>query len=256
VSDQVVDPFVAQLASAGCIAAEEELAELRVACIDDVHLATLVARRCAGAPLAWLVGTSAVCGLRVRVAPRVYVPRPHTELLAEAAVERMTPSGRAIDLCTGSGAIAATLIDRRPSATVVATDLDPVACTCARSNGVTTFDGDLYEGVDPAWHGTVDVVVGVLPYVPHDELDYLPRDVIDHEPRLALDGGDAGLAVVARAIAQAPTWLRDGGTLLLELGGRQAALVEPLLDAAGMTLERVITDEDDDPRGVLATKRA
>jgi release factor glutamine methyltransferase len=85
----------------------------------------------------WIVGGAAFAGLRVRVDVGVYVPRPHTEALALRAVEPLPADGTAVDLCTGSGAVVAVLADRRPGATILATDVDERAVACARATAST-----------------------------------------------------------------------------------------------------------------------
>ncbi len=242
-----------RLATAGCVAPEEEASELASASDgDDQLLAALVERRSTGEPLAWITGTAEFCGRVVAVLPGVYVPRWQSEPLAERAAELLPSGGRAIDLGTGSGAIALVLLDRRPTALVLGTERDPVAASCARQNGVAVVEGDLFEGIPEPWKGTVDVIVAVLPYVPTDELGYLPRDVRDFEPRTALDGGDDGLVVVRRAVTEARPWLRPGGYLLLEIGGAQPAALVPTLEEAPFGAIRVIRDADGDVRGVEA----
>ncbi|HEX6387794.1 MAG TPA: methyltransferase, partial [Solirubrobacteraceae bacterium] len=153
----------------------------------------------------------------MRVDPGVYVPRWHSEQLAERAAARLPADGVAIDLCTGSGAIAKLLMTRRPGARVVATDVDGRAVACARANGVEAYEGDLFA---PLPAGLVaDVVVGVVPYVPTAELGLLQRDTFTFETTLGYEGGADGTDVLRRVITEAP--LRPGGALLLELGGDQ-----------------------------------
>jgi release factor glutamine methyltransferase len=242
-----------RLAAAGFVAPEEEAAELAAAARgDDEMLAGLVERRSTGEPIAWITGTTKFCGLSIVIAPSVFVPRWQSEPLAERAAELLPPDGRAIDLGTGSGAIASVLLDRRPGASVLGTERDPVAARCARSNGVTVVEGDLFHGVPVSWKGTVDVVVAVLPYVPTYELAYLPRDVRAFEPTTALDGGDDGLVVVRRAVSEAREWLRVGAHVLAEVGGDQPDALLPILHAAHFGAIRVIRDADGDPRGVEA----
>lgn len=248
------DDVVARLAAGGFIAAEEEAAELRAAAGDDAAaLEALLARRLTGEPLAWITGAVGFCGLSVRVAPGVYVPRWHTELLARRAAELLPKDGVAVELCTGCGAIAAVLRDARPGARVVATDLDPAAVACAASNGVDARAGDLYEPLPAELRGRVDVVVAVVPYVPTGELGLLQRDTFTFESRVPYDGGADGTSVLRRAVAEAPAWLRPGGTLLLELGGDLADRLRDPLAAAGFAPPRVLLDEDGDVRGVEAT---
>ena len=230
-----LDELRARLERAGFVAAEEEAAELLAAGGD---LEALVARRLTGEPLAWITGTAPFCGLWIRVDPGVYVPRWQTEALAWRAVERLPADGVAIDLCTGSGAIAKVLMTHRPGARVIASDVDERAVACARSNGVEAYEGDLFEGLP---HVVADVVVGVVPYVPTPDLPLLQRDTFTFETPLAYDGGPDGLDFVRRVIAEAPAFLRPGGALLLELGGDQAAAFDAV---------DVIVDEEGDVRGI------
>ena len=237
----------------GCLAAEEEAEELAAAARGgDEVLAALVERRTTREPLAWITGTAVFCGCSVAVTPGVFVPRWQSEPLAERAAELLPPDGRAIDLGTGSGAIACVLLDRRPGASVLGTERDPVAAQCARRNGVTVAEGDPFEAVPTSWKGTVDVIVAVLPYVPTDEIAYLPRDVLAFEPISALDGGDDGLVVVRRAVSEVREWLRDGGHVLFEIGGAQPDALIPMLETARFGTLRVMSDADGDPRGVEA----
>ena len=220
--------LTARLERAGFVAAEEEAAELLAAPGD---LEAMVARRLTGEPLAWITGTAPFCGLWIRVDPGVYVPRWQTEALAWRAVERLPADGVAIDLCTGSGAIAKVLMTHRPRARVIASDVDPNAVACARSNGVEAYEGDLFE---PLADVVADVIVGVVPYVPTPDLPLLQRDTFTFETPLAYDGGADGLDIVRRVVAEARAYL-PGGALLLELGGDQAAALggDPILDEEG-----------------------
>jgi release factor glutamine methyltransferase len=243
-----------RLAAAGFLSAREEAeALLRTAAGDEALLAALVERRLAGEPLAWIVGSAEFCGLRVRVDPGVYVPRPHTEALALRAAERLPEDGIAVDVCTGSGAVAAVLARRRPRATVIAADVDGAAVACARANGVDAREGDLYAPLPAELQGRVDVVTGVVPYVPTPELGSLQRDTFAFEPTLAYDGGPDGTAVLRRALTGAATVLRPGGAVLLELGGDQAALLAGDLDRLGLAIDAVLADDDGDVRGIEAT---
>jgi release factor glutamine methyltransferase len=244
---------VAALERAGCVAADEEAIEL-IASVDgdSGRLDALVARRSSGEPLAWLTGRVTFCDVEIVVDPGVYVPRPQSWPLAERAWECLPSGGVAVDLGTGSGAIAAAVARRRPDATVIGTEVDPLARRCAKRNGVTVVSGPLFDGLPLAMRGAVDVVVGVLPYVPSDQLQFLPRDVLAYEPRAALDGGEAGLKVLSAAVSESAKWLRDGGTLLLEVGGEQPTALGPVLSAAGFTAPRVLYDAEGDARGVEA----
>ena len=243
-----------RLAAAGFLSAREEAEELQArAGGDDRLLEELVERRFSGEPLAWIVGSAAFCGLRVRVDPGVYVPRPHTDALALRAVERLPAQGSAVDLCTGSGAVAAVLVDRRPAATVIATDVDERAVACARSNGVDARRGDLFDPLPAALRGRIDVVTAVVPYVPTAALAWLQRDTFAHESALAYDGGPDGTAILRRALEGGRAVLRPGGALLLELGGGQADVLAGDLARFGFGDVSVLADEDGDTRGIEAT---
>ncbi len=245
-----LDEIVSRLSAAGCVAAQEEAAELIAAAGDDAVLDALVSRRTTGEPLAWLVGSVHFCGIRVRVRPGVYVPRWQSEPLARRAAGLLPCQGVAVDLCTGAGAIACALQDAAPAAAVVATDADPIAVACARENGVNALLGDLDGPLPPTLLGRVDVMTSVVPYVPTDELSLLPRDVLAFEPRVALDGGAGGLRLLSSAVRLSTRWLRPGGWLLLELGGDQAATVADAMSAAGFERMAVLRDEDGDDRGI------
>src|SRR4051794_30380624 len=217
----------------GFVAAEEEAEELLAAAAGDkTRLDAMVERRLTGEPLAWITGTAPFCGLWIRVDPGVYVPRWQTEALARRAVECVPQDGTAIDLCTGSGAIATVLATHRPGARVIASDIDPRAVACARANGVEAYEGDLFA---PLPDVLADVIVGVVPYVPTPDLPLLQRDTFTFETPLAYDGGADGLDIVRRVVAEAPAFLRPGGVLLLEVGGDQAAAFDgtPILDEEG-----------------------
>jgi release factor glutamine methyltransferase len=247
--DSSHDELTERLADAGFVAAEEEAAELRARAAGDGELLeALVERRLTGEPLAWITGTTEFCGLTIRVDPGVYVPRWQTELLARRAVERLPADGTAIDLCTGAGAIAATLSAHRPAARVVASDLDERAVACARANGVEAYQGDLFAPLPDALQGRVDVVVGSVPYVPTPDLELLQRDTLTFESTLSYDGGADGADLLRRVIDEAPRFLRPGGALLLELGAGQP----DLLDLGGYRDVTVLHDEDGDVRGIEA----
>ena len=242
-----------RLRDAGCVAAGEEAGELIDAAGGDPDvLAGLVDRRSQGEPIAYLTGAVTFCGLRLFVAPGVYVPRWQSEPLARRAAGLLPSRGVAVDLCTGIGAIAAVMTSAVPTAVVLATEIDVDAATCARRNGVDVFEGFLDDPLPPAFERGVDVLTAVVPYVPTGALRLLPRDVLAFEPRLALDGGVDGTDYLVEAARRSVRWLRPGGWLLLELGGEQAGAMRPLLAELGFEGIDVMTDEDGDPRAVRA----
>jgi release factor glutamine methyltransferase len=243
-----------RLMRGGFVAADEEAEELLEAAAGDrARLEELVTRRETGEPLAWITGFVDFCGLRLAMHRDVYVPRWHTELVAERAAARLPHAGVAIDLCTGAGAVAATLRARRPGARVVGTDLDPNAVANAHANGVEAYVGDLFAPV-PGDLGPADVVVAVVPYVPRRALPLLQRDTFRFETALAYDGGEDGLDILLRVLEEAPARLRQDGALVLEVGGSQAGDLDGDIARLGYRDVKEITDEDGDLRGLELTR--
>ena len=241
------------LTEAGCISAGEEADELMQAAAGDPDvLDDLVSRRTNGEPIAWLTGAVTFCGVRLFVAPGVYVPRWQTEPLARRAVTLFPLAGVAVDLCTGVGAIAAVLAASVPKAHVLATEIDDNAVRCARRNGVEVFEGFLDDPLPRGLEHRVDLLTAVVPYVPTESLRLLPRDVQAFEPRPALDGGADGMDLLAEVARRSTRWLSPGGWLLLELGGDQAEPIGRLLHDVGFEGLDVMADEDGDPRAICA----
>jgi release factor glutamine methyltransferase len=198
-----------------------------------------------------VIGWAPFGRLRLRVGPGVFVPRPETEGLADRAAAHLRAAGAAgervaVDLCTGSGAIACFLAAEVPGARVVATELDPGALAWARVNtaahGVQLLAGDLDAPLPEELAGRVDVLCANVPYVPTRAIATMPRDVRDHEPRLALDGGPDGLDVLRRVAGRAGRWLAPGGFLLCEIGDDQGEAAARLLAAAGLAEVAVLPD--------------
>jgi len=247
----VAASVAARLAAAGCVAADEEADELLSAAPERATLESWIGRRENGEPLAWITGALRFCGQTLHVAPGVYVPRIQSEELARRAVELLPAGGRAVDFCTGAGAVAAHLSRQVPAATVIGVDVDVRAARCARRNGIRVVVADLDRplGRDRDF----DLVTAVAPYVPTGELRLLPADVQRYEPRVALDGGEDGLDLVRRIVAAATRLLHVGGWLLLELGGSQDCDLARPLAVAGFAPPDPWWDEHGDLRG-LATQ--
>ncbi len=192
------------------------------------RLEGLVVRRCQRVPLQHLTGSAGFRYLDVQVGPGVFVPRPETEVLVDVALQE--PFESAVDLCTGSAAIAISLATET-TARVIAVEVDPQALEWARRNAagqVRLLTADVCRD-DLSYLGPVDLVVSNPPYIP-DAM--VPRDpeVALHDPPLALYGGADGLDVVRCVVAQARRMLRPGGRVLLEHGEYQGAQVRALLD--------------------------
>jgi release factor glutamine methyltransferase len=196
------------------------------------HLA-LCRRRAGGEPLAYLVGHKEFFGLDLAVDARVLVPRPDTETLVEWALQVLPAEGSALDLGTGSGAIALALKANRPRARVEAVDTSEAALEVARANAARLALDVRF--VRAAWlagnEERYDLVASNPPYV-RDGDPHLAA--LRHEPLQALAAGRDGLDDLRSIVAQAPAHLRPGGWLLLEHGYDQAAAVRELLTGAGL----------------------
>lgn len=221
----------AALRAAGCVFAEDEAQLLVTAAATPLDLAAMVDRRIAGLPLEQVLGWAQFCGLRIGVAPGVFVPRRRTELLARQAAALTRRANRprpvVVDLCCGSGAVGAAIAAAAPGIELYATDIDPAAVRCAAANldaaGGAVREGDLYAALPAALRGRVDVLVANAPYVPTDAIGLMPPEARHYEPRVALDGGVDGLDVQRRIAAGASDWLAPSGHVLIETSDRQAA---------------------------------
>lgn len=258
------DPGVAaRLRAAGCVFAEDEAHLLLEAAATAADLERLVARRVAGEPLEQIVGWAEFAGLRIVVQRGVFVPRRRTELLvreAAALVRRSVVPGLApvvVELCCGSGAVAAALLDRLEAIEVHAVDIDPAAVRCARSNISDpghVYLGDLDGPLPDELRGRVDVLVANAPYVPTEAIRLMPPEARLHEPRVALDGGADGVDVQRRIAAAAPGWLAPGGHLLVETGREQVPRTTQALEANGFTA-RVVRSAELNATVVVGTRK-
>ncbi len=221
--------IVETLRAAGCVFAEDEAALIVSTAADAREVDRMVAQRVAGDPLEVVLGWAALGGLRFAVGPGVFIPRRRTELLVELG--RARPRGVVLDLCCGVGAVGAAI----GGTELHAVDLDPAAVELARRNvDGAVYQGDLYAPLPLSLRGRVDILAFVAPYVPTDEIALLPREARLYEPHTTLDGGDDGLAIVRRIVAEAPRWLAPAGLLLTEVSERQAPAVVELAEAAGL----------------------
>ena len=239
--------IAARLRAAGCVFAEDEVAVLEEAATSRTELERLVAERVDGRPLEQVVGWVDFDGLRIAIAPDVFVPRRRTELLARLAAQLLPDGGVLVELCCGSGAVAAAVVNRRPDAHVFAADFDDAAVRCAQVNLGTgrVVQGDLYDALPPSLLGAVNVLAANAPYVPSDEVALMPREARDHEPRLALDGGADGLEVQRRIALGAAQWLAPGGALVVETSRALASGSTAAFERGGLTCDLVRDDNLD-----------
>ena len=220
----------------------------------SIAFQSLVHRRQAGEPLAYLVGQAGFYGDVLTVTADVLVPRPETEDLVDWALEvlrdRVAP--KIADLGTGSGAIALALAGARPDAQIVAVDVSPAALSVAAGNrqqlgrnNVEFVCANWYEGWASA--ESLDVIVSNPPYIPAND-PHLVGDGVRFEPRLALtdeaDGLDAYRAIAAGALAR----LKPGGWLLVEHGHDQSEAIAQLFELAGLVNVMGRADLSGNPR--------
>ena len=222
-----------------------------------------VGERCRGKPLQYILGQQEFRGLLFEVSPAVFIPRPETEFVVEAALEHLAEGGVELaDVGTGSGCLAVSLAVALPRARVWATDLSEEALEVAGRNAarhgverkITFLQGDLLKPLIPRMgEGRLDAVVSNPPYVGPEELSGLQKEVRDWEPRLALVGEEGAPSLYARLLSQAHVRLKPGGVLIMEIGYSMQEAVCGLL-GGGWDLLGVTDDLNGIPRVVSARR--
>lgn len=210
----------------------------------EQQLKSLLARRLAGEPLAHITGRQNFMGLEFLAGTGALIPRRETELLAERAIElgRSMLQTRAsitiIDVCTGSGNVALALAATLPDARIFASDLSAEAIDLARQNAtalgladrVEFRTGDLLAPFGEAgFQGTVDLITCNPPYISTGKLSQMEQEIASFEPSLAFDGGPFGVRILQRLVNEAPLLLRQGASLVFEVGAGQAGPVSKRL---------------------------
>ncbi|MFS8036960.1 peptide chain release factor N(5)-glutamine methyltransferase [Xanthobacter sp. AM11] len=228
----------------GCPPAEMlAQADTPVAAAAEAAAWALVARRCAGEPVARIQGAKEFWSLDFRLSPETLVPRPDTETVVEEALARCPQRDaplRILDLGTGTGAILAALLVERPAATGVGIDRSEGAARTARDNlarlGVGARSAVLVGDWGTGVRGGFDLVVSNPPYIAAGHMAGLPVEVGRHDPALALVAGADGLCAYRAIAADLPRLLAPGGAAVLELGAGQEPDVAALLSASGLRL--------------------
>ncbi len=226
----------------------------------------LVRRRAEGTPVPYLVGFREFYSLKFRVTPDVLIPRPETEDLVLAAIDRLQtlrqePPPEVADIGTGSGNIAIALVKHGGRCRVTAIDISPPALAVALENieshavgdRITLQQSDLFDAVDA--NQKFDLVVSNPPYITSAEMEQLPADIREHEPHLALAAGSQGMDVIIRLIEQAHTRLKPGGWLLVEVSTTIAGRALASASGRGWTSTELLVDSSGQPR-VLQAQRA
>ena len=238
---------------------DEELIELWW-----IHYGRYLHQRIAGKPTQYITGKQEFYGRDFHVTPAVLIPRPETELLIEAVLERLSAPSRSLlfgsgqalnilDVGTGSGAIAITLA-LETTAQVTATDISPDALEIAKSNAERLGASVHFRECDLIPAGKFDLIVSNPPYVALADKPTLQREVRDHEPELALYGGEDGLEIYRRLIPAAANALHPGGCLIVEIGATQADAVSAMLTSWSRV--EIRNDLAGLPRAVQARKAA
>ena len=221
-----------------------------------------IARRASGEPLQYITAHQEFFKLDFAVTPDVLIPRPETELIVEVALEILRPdqAARLLDIGTGSGCLAISILKELPKARAVATDISASALKVARRNaerhGVTDrlrlIESDLFSAM--ASDDVFDLLVSNPPYVPNNDLRNLQPEV-QYEPAAALAGGADGLATIRRILRDAPRLLCAGGYLIFEIGFGQSESVGALVGARDWQMIEIRRDLQGIPRTVVVRRK-
>jgi release factor glutamine methyltransferase len=226
--------------------------------IQEEEIGRILERRGKREPLQYIIGHVDFLGLEIRVGPGVLIPRPETEIMAQeimkivdrqgSADRRQEPRGfgrtavdekmKVLDLCTGSGCLGLALARTFPAIDVCATDVSIKALGFAKDNArinklrnITFLHGDLYE---PVKDMKFDIIVSNPPYIRGEDIRALQPEIRSWEPLEALDGGEDGLRFYREIVSGAPKYLREGGSVVMELAKGAAGDVLKMADEAGL----------------------
>lgn len=225
-------------------------------------LEAALARRVAGEPVHRILGWREFYGRRFALSPETLEPRPDTETLVDLVLPllRRLPAPRILDLGTGTGILALTLLAELPGARAVGADIAPGALATASENAEAlglagrfeTRLSDWFEKID----GRYDAILSNPPYIEADIIETLAREVRDFDPRAALDGGADGLDAYRRIAIGAPAFLAPGGIVGVEIGHGQKDAAIALFDAAGLAPRAFGTDLAGHDRALIFALRA
>ena len=215
-------------------------------------LRELVRRRGLREPLQHITGSTSFCGLEIAVSRHVLIPRPETELLAEAGWNYLSTINHqpstALDFGTGSGCIAVVLAEKCPGAKIFALDVSADALALARQNAAANPAANRIEFVESNGFAALpnelrfDLIVSNPPYIPTAEIETLEPEVRDYDPRGALDGGADGLDFYRRLAVEAQQFLKPAGKIILEFGEGQAAAIREIFEKQNWVVEAIQPD--------------
>lgn len=233
---------------------ERQLTENEVIAFDKY-----LSRREDREPFQYITGRQEFFGSDFLVTPDVLIPRPETEILVEAAINRM-PKEKPVSICEvgiGSGCISISLLDAMPNATAVGLEISEAAIGVARINAERIGVSDRFEIHHSDLFAALsdekfDMIVSNPPYVSVDEYEVLQAEVGRYEPKNALTDGSDGLSIVRRIILSSPEYLHPGGWLLMEIGLGQAPQVEQMFDRNLWPVLELLNDLQGIPRTIVA----
>lgn len=227
--------------------------------IEQEQFYSLLARRLCFEPMAYIIGAKEFFGATFLVSKDCLIPRPDTEIVVEECLKLIDGHQTIFDLCTGSGAIAISILLNRDQAQVIASDISEKALAMAKLNAdrlgvsprLSLLKGDLFE---PFLGKKAQLIVINPPYISPEEIKKLAPDVREHEPIMALDGGKEGLEFYKRILASVDKHLNEKGYLVLEIGFDQAFALERLVDEKIWT-KKIFKDLAGNDRGIVLQKR-
>ena len=233
---------------------EQELAPEELA-----TFTSLIRRRSGREPHQYIVGRQEFFGLEFEVTPDVLIPRPETEILVEAAIKHLSAidQPRFCEIGVGSGCISVAILHALPTATAIGGDVSGAAMTVARHNAdrlgvadrLTLVESDVFANLPDE---QFNAIVSNPPYVPRRDVDSLQAEVRDFEPLTSLSDGGDGLSIIRRIVEGAPSRLRKGGLLLMEIGFDQSSRVAAMFDRAVWSHVDLMPDLQGIPRIVAA----
>jgi release factor glutamine methyltransferase len=228
---------------------------------DAAAVAAAAARRLRREPVSRIIGRREFWSLSFKITPDTLDPRPDSETIVEAVLERLSDRLAPLtllDLGTGTGCLLLALLSELPRATGIGVDINPGALAAARENArALGFDGRA-SFVASDWgreiDGSFDVIVANPPYIPEQEIAGLDPEVAEFDPPLALAGGPDGLACYRAMTSSLVRLLARQGFAVLEIGQGQSQAVEAILQGSGLTMRQVCRDLAGCQRGIVCCR--
>ncbi|MFH1761041.1 MAG: peptide chain release factor N(5)-glutamine methyltransferase [bacterium] len=219
----------------------------------------MVKRTAQGEPIQYIIGHVDFMGNRIKVDPRVLIPRFETEILVQKAAEVLSSfnncwNKKILDLCTGSGCISVAIANLVPEINITATDISPLALALAfdnaKTNGVDNRiqfkQSDLFNSLET--DEKFNLIVSNPPYISEDEYKILPASITAYEPSIALLAGKDGLDYYRHIFLKARTLMVENGILMLEIGDKQANTVAALAESHNWRVKELFNDLNSIPR--------